>query len=258
MKRLITIPGLALALATYVIWSAATWFFEGRLHTLLRPDAVADRLVYALGVNLLLGTVATLLILGRVTLARRTHEPGLSGFGSRPRTLAATGAGLALGLAFHFAQGSASTHPVVFANAFAQVFVVSVAEVLVCWALVGRTLEAALRPSSGRLSTAIAAVIASVLFGLYHFAHSPPFDTWPMAGWLTVVGLFTSAYFFASRDVLGTVVFHNFAGTFGVTKALAEAGAASALETPQWPLIGTAIASLLALLAGYAWVTRRR
>lgn len=75
---------------------------------------------------------------------------------------------------------------------------------------------------------------------------------------LTVVGLFTSANFFASRDVLGAVVFHNFAGTFGVTKALAEAGAASALETPQWPLIGTAIVPLLALLAGYAWVKRLR
>ena len=32
------------ALALYLVWALATWFLEGRIETLLRPEAIADRL----------------------------------------------------------------------------------------------------------------------------------------------------------------------------------------------------------------------
>jgi hypothetical protein len=246
------------ALAMYLAWTGATWFFDGRIETLLRPEAAGDRIVYALGVNLLLGIVGTLWLLRRFVRRDGMEVAMRSGFGPPVRTLLAAVAGLALGIASYFGQGAPSTDPAVVTNAFAQVFVVSAAEVLVCWALVGATVEAALRGKLARLATPAAAVIAAVLFGLYHFAHSAPFDTWPMVALLTVVGLVTGAFFFVSRDVLGTAIFHNFLGTFGVTQALAAAGNIGALEALQPALLGTAAVTAVVLLAGYRWVRRRR
>lgn len=257
MRNVIASPAVWAALGTYAAWTAGTWLFEGRIGTLTRPQAVADRLVYALVVNLLVGVVGSLVVL-RWLASRHAVQARSCGFGSARRTLVASLIGAALGWAFYVVQGAPSTHPVVVANAFAQVFVVSVAEVLVCWTLVGGVLEAQLDFSSRWLATVVAAVMSSVLFGVYHFAHSPPFDTWPMVAFLTIVGLFTGAFFFVSRDVLGTAVFHNFLGTYGVTKALVDSGASKTLESPQVPLMGTALVTLLILSAGHAWVRRSR
>jgi len=67
----------------------------------------------------------------------------------------------------------------------------------------GRQSQSFARVSHPRLAVIAAAIAASVAFGLYHFAHSPPFDTWRMVGLLTVVGFATGAFFFVSRDVRG-------------------------------------------------------
>jgi hypothetical protein len=120
---------------------------------------------------------------------------------------------------------------------------------------VGIAVEAAF-PRRTLAATAVAALVASGLFGLYHFAHSPPFDTWPMVGLLSIVGLATGAFFFVSRDLLGTVLFHNFLGTFGVVQALAGAGAVATLEQWQPPLLFTAALTLAVVAAGYALIGR--
>ncbi|HSJ99533.1 MAG TPA: CPBP family glutamic-type intramembrane protease, partial [Myxococcota bacterium] len=151
-------------------------------------------------------------------------------------------------------QGPASHHPVVLLNAFAQVLVVSTAEVLVCWALVARGIEAALRRHGKAAAYLAAAAAASALFGLYHFAHSPPFDTWPMVALLGAVGLATSLFFFASRDVAATVVFHNFLALYGVTQALAASGALAAYEAPRPALLAMAALALALLAAAYPWL----
>lgn len=222
----------------------------------LRPEASNDRLIYALGVNLLLGIIGTLLLLRWMRVRFGTPPAASCGFGGPLRTAASTVAAIFLGLASYYGQGAPSTHPVVSTNAFAQAFVVSVAEVLVCWSLVGATVEAVLQPRLGRGPVFAAAVVAAVVFGLYHFAHSAPFNTRAMVVLLAVVGLVTGLFFFVSRDALGTAVFHNFLGTFGVTQALEEAGALAALEVLQPPLVGTALTTAVALLVGYRWVRR--
>jgi hypothetical protein len=247
--------GMLAAMAAYALWTIATWFFEGRIGTFLRPDAAADRIVYALVVNLLLGIAGGVALVRRLVV-RDALQARRCGFGPPGRTAAWTFVGLGLGLASYLAQGAPSTDPVVVANAFSQVFVVSAAEVVVCWALVAATTEAAFRARAGRAAPVAAAVVASGLFGLYHFAHSPPFDTWSMVGLLTVVGLVTSTFFLLSRDVLATAVFHNFLGTYGVTQALVAQGATGPLETLQPHLAGTAALSVVALLAGRAWIQR--
>jgi hypothetical protein len=153
---------------------------------------------------------------------------------------------LVLGFGFYLLQGAPTLHPVVLVNAFAQVLVVSVAEVIVCWALVGTAVESWLRPRT-RLAWLPAAIAASVLSGLNHFAHSPPFDTIPRVALLTGVGFVTSAFFFLTRDVYATIVFHNFLGVFGVVQALAASGGLDTLEVLQPALIAMAAASVAVL-----------
>ena len=98
-----------------------------------------------------------------------------------------------------------------------------------------------------RLAWLPAAIAASVLFGLYHFAYSSPFSTIPMVALLTGVGFVTSAYFFLSRDIYATIVFHNFLGVFGVVQALAASGRLETLNSLQPTLIGMAAATAVVL-----------
>jgi len=148
----------------------------------------------------------------------------------------------------------------VLANAFAQVLVVSVAEVMVCWAVVGSAVEATLRARGWRRlrGTLGAAAAASVLFGVYHYAHSPPFDSHAMVALLMAVGLVTSLFFFVSRDVYGTIAFHIWLGIFGVAQALRASGTLDALSAPSMPLLamgGLGVAVLAA--ADRLWIRRR-
>ena len=51
-----------------------------------------------------------------------------------------------------------------------------------------------------------------------------------MVALLTGVGFVTSAFFFLSRDIYATIVFHNFLGVFGVAQALAASGRLETLD----------------------------
>jgi|SRR5215208_4188225 hypothetical protein len=46
---------LTLAFGLYLVWVLATYLLEGRIHTLLRPEAIGARLSYALVANVLIG-----------------------------------------------------------------------------------------------------------------------------------------------------------------------------------------------------------
>jgi hypothetical protein len=136
--------------------------------------------------------------------------------------------------------------PVVLMNASAQVLVVSIAEVVVCWALFGAVLRNAL--GSGVVSAGIAVVSAALAFGLYHFAHSPPFNTPAMVLLLSVVGVATGILFFFGGDLYSTIVLHNAFAMRGVIQALDEGGNLDRYATPQLPLIATAIAAVVVLV----------
>jgi hypothetical protein len=68
-----------------------------------------------------------------------------------------------------------------------------------------------------------------------------------MVALLTVVGLATSAFFFISRDVYATILFHNFLALFGVVRALAASGELDAFAAVQPPLLMTALAAVAVL-----------
>ena len=256
MIRTASSSALAAAFALFAVWTLATWFLEGRLETLLRPDAAADRAIYALMANLLIGTALAILTL-RFLVRKGEVSRAAAGFGANSASPVRIAVAFALGLAFYWVQGAPSLDPVVLLNAFAQVFVVSVAEAVVCWALIGAVTEAFLSARGRAVALVGSAVAASVLFGLYHYAHSAPFNTLPMVALLTAVGLVTSAFFLVSRDIYASAVFHNFLGVFGVVKALDASGQLGTFEAPQVPLLVMGIATV-AVIAASHWLLLRR
>ncbi len=245
------------AFALYVAWVIATYLLEGLPGTLTRPEAVGLRLAYAVVANLLIG------IFFPLWLIRRARRAGVGtaadyGFSGPARTAISVVAGALAGYAlFHLAQAEPA-HPVVVVNSFAQVWVVSVAEIVVCWALIGGTLQVALRPWSRWGAILVAATAASVLFGVYHYAHSAPFNELKMVLFLTGIGFVTGLWWFVSRDVYGTSVFHNFFGVTGVLAALQAGGHVPESPALAVPLLVTALIVTVALAwPGIFWIRRR-
>lgn len=62
LRRLSPLWKTVAAVGVYATWTAVTWFLEGRIQTSLRPEAVADRLIYTGVANLLIGSILALLV----------------------------------------------------------------------------------------------------------------------------------------------------------------------------------------------------
>lgn len=246
---------LAGALAVYLAWVAATGLLERLPGTLLHPQAVGLRLAYVGVANLILGIVAPVWLIR--SLVRAGHgKAGDFGFSGAGRTFLGAAAGAAAGYLIFALQQAGRIEPTAFLNVFFQVWAVSVAEIVVCWGLVGTTVFLALRPWSRAGAWLIAAGVASVLFGAYHFAHSAPFNEPRMVLFLTGIGLATSAWRFVSRDLYGSAVFHNFFGVTGVLAAL-NAGGAVPADSIALPLAASAAAVTAALIfADFIWIRR--
>jgi hypothetical protein len=238
---------ITLSVGLYLVWVLATYLLEGRIHTLLRPEALGARLSYALIANVLIGIGGSVLVI-RYLSRTRTLSPEQAGFRGLGHAAIAVAIGAVLGFGIYALQGAPTWNPVVLINAYAQVLVASIAEVLVCWAVIGSVSQALLQDRGRWVSLILAALIASVLFGVYHFGHSPPFNTLPLVAFLSVIGLVTSAFFFVSRDLYGTIVFHNFLGILGVVQALEASGNLSAFERPLVPLLVMAVVAVALLV----------
>ena len=238
------------AFGLYLVWVLVTYLLEGRIQTFLRPEAMGARLFYALLANILIGIGGSVLVIRFLSRAGTisTEQAGFRGFGHAAIAIIV---GVALGLAFYALQGAPSWNPTVLINAYAQVLVTTIAEILVCWAVIGSVSQALLQDRGRWVSLILAAVIASVFFGVYHFAHSPPFNTVPLVVILSVVGLVTSVFFFVSGDVYGTIVFHNFSGILGVIRALEASGNLSVFERPVIPLLVMAVLTIALLIAAH-------
>lgn len=237
------------ALGTYGVWTALTWLLEGRIQTLLRPDAVADRVVYTGLANVVFGTIIALVLVREFAAAGFVSRADL-GFQSASRAVLGAAIGATLGFAVFVLQNPASTDPVVVLNVFAQVLPVSIAELVVCWVVVGGSLEAMLsdRGVNGAIATAVALVVSSLLFGAYHVAHSPPFNTFGMVGLLSVVGVGTGLVYFVGRSFYGALAFHNAMALYGVVSSLAAADRIVAYYRPLVPLVVTALVALVVVI----------
>ena len=237
------------AIGAYAVWTALTWLLEGRIQTLLRPEAVADRLVYTVLVNIVVGTILALVLVREFVVDGFVSRSQI-GFRSIPRTVVAALIGGILGFALFVLQDPATTDPVVLMNVFAQVLPVSIAEVVVCWVVVGGSVAALLchRGSNPYLANGSAVIVSSLLFGVYHFAHSPPFNTVEMVGLLTVVGVGTGLVYFVGHSFYGALAFHNFMALIGVVSSLAAADQIVTYQRLLLPLLATALVALLVVI----------
>lgn len=239
---------MAIAGALYVAWTGVTYLMEGRIRTLLRPEAKMARLAYGVVANMLIGTAGSIVAIMLILGASDGTSAATHGFAPLMRTLVSIIAGLILGGLVFALQRPPSRNMTVLVNGYAQTLVVSIAEVLVCWSVLGVTFETTISSESQVLSIAAGMLVAAIAFGLYHFAHSPPFNTMRLVLLLSGVGLVTGAFFYVSRDVYGTILFHNFLALKGVTQALADSGRLGGYEKVQWQLIAMAIAAVLLLV----------
>jgi hypothetical protein len=247
----------ALGLLLFLVWTVATYVLEGRVLALQRPEAIGARTTYALVANILIGIGGSALLL-RALSRRGVISLKQAGFRGFRHAAVAVLIGAVLGFVVYLVQGAPSLDPLILLNVYAQVLVVSIAEVLVCWAVMGSISESLVNRTGRWAAPVIAAFIASTLFGLYHLAHSPPFNTLRFVVLLTVVGLVTSIFFFLSRDVYGTIVFHTFLGIVGVAQALERSNALRAFERPVIPLLAMAAAAILLLVAVNAFALPRK
>jgi hypothetical protein len=228
----------------YAAWVLATYLLEGLPRTLLRPEATGLRIAYALVANLALGILLPLAMI-RAFVRNEGRSPESFGLAAPPRIAVGVAAGCVAGFALFALSGASPVDALVGVNAFCQAWVVSLAEVLVCWGLVGTAVYLSLQERNRVGAYLAGAASASVLFGFYHYAHSPPFNEIRMVLFLTGIGVVTSLWWFASRELYGTAVFHNFFAVTGVLQALGAQGLLAAhAHLTLAPLVTAAAATL--------------
>jgi membrane protease YdiL (CAAX protease family) len=244
---------ISIALAVYMAWVAATYALEGRVDLLQKVDPIG-RMVYTAVANIAIGIILAVIVL-RYLVSASFLKPGSLGFRmSRVRNLMAIGGAFAGGLALFMLQNPASTEPMVILNAFLQVLPVSIAEVIVCWALIGTSFET-LGMSKGKIkSVIIGAVAASVLFGLYHYAHSAPFNQTSVVLFLMLPSIATALTYFLTRNIYAAIIIQNFLGIVGV---IANIPNLEPFRQPMVPVYVMAAVSVAALLTAISVILRR-
>ena len=254
-QRTLTLSGtgqaILLALGVYLLWTGATYLLEGRIE-LFRDPTPAGRAIYVLAANVVFGTGLAVWAL-RTFLTSKIATAKQLGFRSMKRTVIAVLVAFAVGGGLFLAQGPPSTDPLVLLNGFAQVLPVSIAEVVVCWAVIGGSFEAWGKAKGKVVGVIVGIVAANFLFGVYHYAHTAPFnETW-MVFFLMIPGLVTSLVYFLGRDLYATILFHNFLGMTGVMQNLDL----QVYSQPLYYLYILVIISLAALIAADIFFVRR-
>jgi hypothetical protein len=244
---------IAIVLAAYVAWVAATYILEGRINLFQSVDPVG-RITYVVIANIAIGTVLAMLAIRHLLKWQfiRPEQIGVSK--SRLRTAAVIAAAIAGGLGLFMLQNPRTMEPIVVLNAFMQVLPVSIAEVMVCWALIGSSFESLGRNRGKVASILLGAVAASVLFGVYHYAHSPPFNQTSMVLFLMLPSIATAVTYFLARDIYAAVIVQNFMGIVGVMAGLPDL---EAYRQPMIPVYALSAASIAALVVSVSIILAR-
>jgi membrane protease YdiL (CAAX protease family) len=246
-KKLVVIP-----IAIYLIWVLATYLLEGRINLLQKPDPLG-RLTYAVVANIAIGTIIAIWLL-KPSISSGFLTIRQLGFQSIKRILIVVTIAGVIGFVLFVVQRPVTFDPVVVLNIFAQTLPGSIAEVIVCWAAIGTTFESVARNKGRIISIIFGAAIATILFGVYHFAHSPPFNEPGTVLFLMYPGILTSLVYFIGRDIYAAIIFHNFQALFGVLMNINVAS----FTQPAYPILILAIASMLALVISDLLLVRKR
>jgi hypothetical protein len=237
VKKLLFIP-----LVIYIIWTLATYLLEGRIYLLQRPDPLG-RFTYTVTANMVIGIVITIWLL-KPSISAGFLTIRQLGFQSPKRILIAVTILGIFGFLLFIAQRPVSVDPIVIVNIFSQTLPISIAEVAICWAAIGTTFESVARNKGRIISIIFGAAIATILFGVYHFAHSPPFNEPGMVLFIMYPGILTSLVYFIGRDIYATIIFHNFQALFGVMMSVNVAS----FTQPIYPILILAVVSILVLV----------
>jgi hypothetical protein len=132
-----------LSLSVYIAWTFATYIFEGRVNLVQRIDPIG-RIEYVVIAHILVGTVFALMVL-KPSLRSNFVTSIQLGFQSLRRVLTLVVVALVIGFVVYLTSNPASTDATVIANIFVQTLPTSIAEVVVCWAVVGTAFESLVR-----------------------------------------------------------------------------------------------------------------
>ena len=242
---------ILVALGVYLLWMAVTYLLEGRISLMHHPTP-AGRALYVLSANVVIGIGLAVWALRTFVVSNVTSAKQL-GFRSLKRTIMAGLIALAVGGGLFWLQNPPSLNPLVLFNGFAQVLPVSIAEVVVCWAVIGGSFEAWTQSRGKVIGVIVGIVAANFLFGIYHYAHSAPFNQTWMVFFLMLPGLITSLVYFLGRDIYATILFHNFLGMTGVMQNVDL----DLFSQPLYPLYGLLVISVVVLIAADVFFIRR-
>lgn len=243
---------ILLSIAVYLVWTLATYLLEGRINLLQQPT-IAGRYTYVLIANVLIGTIGAIWV---IRLLMRSNLLSLVQIGFRPfgRTVLTMLIAVVIGVVYLSLLRPATWSLLVIINGYTQVLTVSIAEIVVCWALVGTSFET-LAKSRGKFLSLLAGILAAtILFSIYHIGHSAPFNQIHMMLILLMPGILTSLFYFISREIYATVLFHNFQGTFGVLSNMQNP---EMLGRPLYPLYFLVLLSVVALIGADRLLARR-
>ena len=98
---------LLLPIAVYLIWTAATFLFEGRIHQMLRYDPF-ERALYILIANIFAGIILASWAI-KAYMSSASEDRADLGFRSRGHTLLAVSVTLILGLVLFLIQNPTNT-----------------------------------------------------------------------------------------------------------------------------------------------------
>ncbi len=251
---------IAIALLIYIIWVAATYILEGRIHLFEKVDPI-DRMAYVVIANIAIGTVLSAIAIRYLLKAQLIKPEQLGLSKSRLRTAAIIGSAVVGGLTLFVLQNPRTLEPLIVFNVFMQALPVSIAEVMVCWALIGSSFESVARNNNNNnnkrrivSSVIVGAVAASVLFGVYHYAHSPPFNQTTIVLFLMLPSIATAVTFFLGRDIYAAVIVQNFMGIVGVLAGLPNL---EVYRQPMVPIYALSAVSVAALVISVSVMLKR-
>jgi hypothetical protein len=245
-------PAVLWSIVVYLVWTLATYLLEGRINLLQQPT-VAGRYTYVLIANVLIGTIGAIWVI-RSLLSSQWVSLTQMGFRPLGRTVLTMAIAVGIGVVYLLLLRPATWSPLVIVNGYAQVLTVSIAEIVVCWALVGAGFESLAKSKGKILSLPVGILAATILFSVYHVGHSAPFNQIHMMLILLVPGIVTSLFYFISREIYATILFHNFQGTFGVLSNLANP---ELLDRPLYPLYFLVLLAVAGLILADRFLARQ-
>lgn len=246
---------IAIALSIYIIWVVATYLLEGRIHLFQKVDPIG-RMTYVVIANIAIGTVLSAIAIRYLLKAQLVKPEQLGLNKSRIRTAVVITSAAAGGLALFMLQNPRTLEPIVVFNVFMQALPVSIAEVMVCWALIGSSFESIAKNNNKRkiMSVIVGGIAASVLFGVYHYAHSPPFNETSIVLFLMLPSIATAVTYFLGRDIYAAVIVQNFMGIFGV---IANLPALEPFRQPMVPIYVLSAVSVAVLVISVSVTLKR-